>query len=398
MSRPASARTCRLRLSSRTRPGAPGGARATTICSQARRVGVGLARCVARLRPAARPAPGDLEVLHRAARRARARRRWLDPANGAYVLRLLDRAIAGCLGGEFAAMVTAPVHKGVINDAGIPFTGHTEYLAEQTRHVTGGDDAGGRRRCASRWRPRICRCAQLPMRLRRKPRRDHSHPASRSRRPLRHCRTRASWWPVSIRMPARADISGARKSRSSLRCSMRLRARGHGPARPAAGRHAVHAAHARPTATAVLAMYHDQGLPVLKHASFGGGVNVTLGLPIMRTSVDHGTALDLAGSGRADPGSLLAAVELAIEMARAPVVFRRDASVARARLGDLRRGALVLDGRRLPGAHHFVDRGGDARVVPGRVDPQHVRQQGHEVALLLRVPRRPATRRSRPSS
>jgi len=68
---------------------------------------------------------------------------------------------------------------------------------------------------------------------------------------------------------------------------------------------------------AVLAMYHDQGLPVLKHASFGGGVNVTLGLPIVRTSVDHGTALDLAGSGRADPGSLFAAVELAIDMARA---------------------------------------------------------------------------------
>ncbi|HAF54092.1 MAG TPA: 4-hydroxythreonine-4-phosphate dehydrogenase PdxA, partial [Thauera sp.] len=68
---------------------------------------------------------------------------------------------------------------------------------------------------------------------------------------------------------------------------------------------------------AVLAMYHDQGLPVLKHASFGGGVNVTLGLPIIRTSVDHGTALDLAGSGRADPGSLFAAIELAIEMATA---------------------------------------------------------------------------------
>lgn len=67
---------------------------------------------------------------------------------------------------------------------------------------------------------------------------------------------------------------------------------------------------------AVLAMYHDQGLPVLKHASFGGGVNVTLGLPIVRTSVDHGTALDLAGTGRADPGSLFAAVELAIELAR----------------------------------------------------------------------------------
>lgn len=68
---------------------------------------------------------------------------------------------------------------------------------------------------------------------------------------------------------------------------------------------------------AVLAMFHDQGLPVLKHASFGGGVNVTLGLPIIRTSVDHGTALDLAGTGRADPGSLFAAVGLAISMARA---------------------------------------------------------------------------------
>lgn len=239
----------------------------------------------------------------------------LNPANSAYVLATLDRAIAGCLSGEYDAMVTAPVQKSVINQAGIAFTGHTEYLAERsgarqvvmmlvggglrialaTTHLPLADvpraitrqgllavlqvidgDLRKRFRIAS---PRILVAGLNP----------HSGESGHLGRE-----------EIDVVEPAIADARAAGIAASgpipadTLFVPARLR-----------------------EADCALALYHDQGLPVLKYASFGRGVNVTLGLPFVRTSVDHGTALELAGTGRADPGSLIEAIELALELASA---------------------------------------------------------------------------------
>ena len=239
----------------------------------------------------------------------------LDPGNARYVLKVLDRAIAGCLSGEFDAMVTAPVQKSVLNDAGIPFTGHTEYLAEKagarvvmmlvggglrvalaTTHlplsevsgnITGegleqtlrilDSDLKKRFRIA---RPRILVSGLNP----------HSGESGHLGREDMDVIAPA----IAAAQAAGIDASGPVPA-DTLFVPERLK-----------------------DADCALAMYHDQGLPVLKYASFGRGVNVTLGLPFVRTSVDHGTALDLAGTGRADPGSLIEAVKLAIELAQTP--------------------------------------------------------------------------------
>jgi 4-hydroxythreonine-4-phosphate dehydrogenase len=237
----------------------------------------------------------------------------LDPANARHVLALLDRAIAGAVSGEFAAIVTAPVQKSVINDAGVPFTGHTEYLAERTgaalpimllaagslrvalatthlplRAVSDAitpelldatfrilnDDV---RRLWGIARPRIAACGLNP----------HAGESGHLGRE-----------DVDVIAPA---IERARRAGMLV----------DGPM-PA---DTVFVPRHLSNYDVVLAMYHDQGLPVLKHAGFGHAVNVTLGLPIVRTSVDHGTALDLAGTGRADAGSLLAATTLAMDFA-----------------------------------------------------------------------------------
>ncbi|MGZ8209059.1 MAG: 4-hydroxythreonine-4-phosphate dehydrogenase PdxA [Burkholderiales bacterium] len=236
----------------------------------------------------------------------------IDPANSPYVLRTLAEAADGCTRGTFDAMVTAPVHKGVINDAGIPFTGHTEFLAERTgaAHVV-MMLVGGRMRVA---------LATTHLALR-------DVPAALTRENL--ARTLEV---LRADLVARFAIARPRILVAGL--NPHAGESGH------LGREeidviapVVEAARARgedvigplpadtlfqpdrlEQADAVLAMYHDQGLPVLKHASFGAGVNVTLGLPIIRTSVDHGTALDLAGSGRAQVGSLITAIELAAEL------------------------------------------------------------------------------------
>ena len=237
----------------------------------------------------------------------------LDPRNARYVLAVLDRAIAGCLSGEFDAMVTAPVHKGVINDAGIPFTGHTEYLAHRTRTpqvvmmLVGGGlrvalatthlalaevpgaitrrglgatlrvlDADLRRRFRIR-RPRILVAGLNPHSG------EQGHLGMEERRVIEPALRAARARGIRAEGPIPAD---------TLFVPARMR-----------------------DADCALAMYHDQGLPVLKYASFGRGVNVTLGLPFVRTSVDHGTALDLAGTGRADPGSLVEALRLAARLA-----------------------------------------------------------------------------------
>jgi 4-hydroxythreonine-4-phosphate dehydrogenase len=237
-----------------------------------------------------------------------------DPANGRHVLSLLDRALDGCRRGEFAAMVTAPVQKSTINEAGIPFTGHTEYLAERTgtpRVVM--MLAGGGLRVA-------LATTHLPL---------AAVPAAITREGLvatlriidRELRER-----FGIRRPRilvaglnpHAGESGhmGREEIEVISPALQdLRREGlalEGPL-PA---DTLFTARLLAGADAVLAMYHDQGLPVLKHAAFGRAVNVTLGLPVIRTSVDHGTALDLAGTGDVDAGSLEEAVALAIDLAR----------------------------------------------------------------------------------
>jgi len=237
----------------------------------------------------------------------------LDAANARYVLAVLDRAISGCLQGEFAAMVTAPVQKSVINDAGIAFTGHTEYLAERaaTEHVVMMLVGGGLRVALA--------TTHLP--LSDVPRAITADSLLKTLRVLdRDLRQRFRLPQPRILVAGlnphsgesghlgREDIEVVRPAIAAARAAG-IDASGPIPA------DTLFVPERLKNADAVLAMYHDQGLPVLKYASFGRGVNVTLGLPFVRTSVDHGTALDLAGTGRADPGSLREALELAIELA-----------------------------------------------------------------------------------
>jgi 4-hydroxythreonine-4-phosphate dehydrogenase len=238
----------------------------------------------------------------------------LDTRNARWVLGLLDTALQGCRSGEYDAMVTAPVQKSVINDAGIAFTGHTEYLAGHcgvahpvmllaagslrvalaTTHlplaavsgaITGAvlDDTLRiiHSDLTEKWgitAPRIGVCGLNP----------HAGESGHLGRE-----------EVDVIMPAIARAVGRG-----------IRASGPWPA------DTIFTPRQLTQFDVVLAMFHDQGLPVLKHAGFGEAVNVTLGLPILRTSVDHGTALDLAGTGRADAGSLRAAITLAAELAR----------------------------------------------------------------------------------
>ena len=238
----------------------------------------------------------------------------LDPANARYVLRLLDAAVEGCAAGRFDAMVTAPVHKGVINDAGIGFTGHTEYLAERTgarlpvMMLVGG---GLRVALATTHLPLAAVSAAItPGRL--------SDVLTILTTDLRTKFGIAAPRILVCGLNPHAGEGGhlGREELDVIEPTLlRLRDAGLQLTGPVPADTAFLperlAGH-----DAVLAMYHDQGLPVLKRAAFGAGVNVTLGLPIVRTSVDHGTALDLAGTGRADPGSLLAATQLAVELGR----------------------------------------------------------------------------------
>ena len=272
----------------------------------------GAARPIRDYRRAATPGPGDIEVLHCPLVRD-SRAGHLDPANAPYVLGTLDRAIAGCTSGEFAAMVTAPVSKAVINDAGIAFTGHTEYLAAKahTAMVVMLLVGGGLRVALATTHLSL---ADVPQAITRE------GLEATLRIIVRDLRQR---FGIAVPRVLVAGLNphageGGHLGREEIEviapAIARLRAEGldvEGPI-PA---DTVFVPARMATADCVLAMYHDQGLPVLKYASFGGGVNVTLGLPFIRTSVDHGTALDLAGSGRADAGSLIAAVKLACEMA-----------------------------------------------------------------------------------
>jgi len=282
----------------------------------ARALELGLAIELIKVAPAAwpdRPAPAGALYVWDTPLGAPVVTGQLDTANAAYVLDTLTRAGQGCLDGTFAGMITAPVHKGVINDGGVAFSGHTEFLAELTRTpqvvmllATAGlrvalvtthlplrevADAidrqtlldvtrilhGDLQRNFGVARPRILVCGLNP----------HAGEGGHL---------------------GREEIEIIEPALDSLRAEG-LDLVGPLPADTLfTPKHLEHC-------DAVLAMYHDQGLPVLKHKGFGAAVNVTLGLPIIRTSVDHGTALDLAGSGRIDTGSLKVALETAYSMA-----------------------------------------------------------------------------------
>lgn len=257
---------------------------------------------------------GCPHVEHVALERARVAGK-LDPANAAYVLRILDRAIDGCLAGEYDAMVTAPVQKSIINDAGIAFTGHTEYLAERAHsdHVVMMLVGGGLRVALV--------TTHLP--LSEVPKAVTQEKIFQTLRVLDHDLRRQ----FRLQRP-RILVAGLNPHSGESGHLGREDLEVIAPAIAAAAAAGIVASGPIPADTlfvperlknadCALAMYHDQGLPVLKYASFGRGVNVTLGLPFVRTSVDHGTALDLAGTGRADPSSLIEAVKLAIDLASA---------------------------------------------------------------------------------
>lgn len=237
----------------------------------------------------------------------------LDPANSRYVLRTLEIAADGCRDGLFDAMATAPVHKGIINDAGIPFTGHTEFLQERL-HVPQVVMmlAGGGMRVA-------LATTHLPL---------HEVAAAITREGLeRTLRVLRSDLVRRFAIPQpRIIVAGLNPHAGESGHLGREEIEVITPVLEKLRSEGYHLIGPLPADTlfqperlkhcdCVLAMYHDQGLPVLKYASFGGGINITLGLPVIRTSVDHGTALELAGTGKAKPESLIAAIELAAELA-----------------------------------------------------------------------------------
>jgi 4-hydroxythreonine-4-phosphate dehydrogenase len=233
--------------------------------------------------------------------------------NGAYVLQTLQRAIDGCESGEFDAMSTAPVHKGIINDAGIAFTGHTEFLAEQTdteQVVMMLVGAGMRVALVTRHLPLTEVSAAITPSVLETTIRILHHDL------VHHFGIADPRILVAGLNPHAGEggYLGTEEITTITPVLEKLRGEGMTLLGPLPA-DTLFTPHNLAKGDCVLAMYHDQGLPVLKHASFGGGVNVTLGLPIIRTSVDHGTALDIAGKGVAEIGSLLAAIELAIELA-----------------------------------------------------------------------------------
>ena len=238
----------------------------------------------------------------------------LDTANAAYVLEMLDLALAGCVAGEFSAMVTAPVHKGIINDAGIAFTGHTEYLAAHT----------GTARVVMLLAGAGLRVALATTHLALK-----DVPAAITAESLLatlqilHQDLQTKFGIVSPRILV-AGLNphageGGHMGREEIEVIIpvlkKLRAEGMDVVGPLPA-DTLFTKNVLAGSDAQLAMYHDQGLAVLKYAAFDEGINVTLGLPVIRTSVDHGTALDLAGTGRASANSLFAAVDAAIDMAQ----------------------------------------------------------------------------------
>ncbi|WP_437880210.1 4-hydroxythreonine-4-phosphate dehydrogenase PdxA [Pseudomonas sp. LRF_L74] len=239
----------------------------------------------------------------------------LDKANAGYVLETLVRAGKGCLDGTFAGMITAPVHKGIINEGGIAFSGHTEFLAELTHTgqvVMMLATHGLRVALVTTHLPlKDVAAAITPERLARVTRILHAD--------LRDKFGLANPRILVCGLNPHAGEGGhlGREEIEVIEPTLaRLREEGMDLVGPLPADTLFTPKHLE-QCDAVLAMYHDQGLPVLKYKGFGAAVNITLGLPIIRTSVDHGTALDLAGSGRIDTGSLKVALETASQMAAA---------------------------------------------------------------------------------
>jgi 4-hydroxythreonine-4-phosphate dehydrogenase len=236
----------------------------------------------------------------------------LSVANSHYVLETLARACDGCLNGEFAALITGPVHKGVINDAGIPFTGHTEFFADRA----GGDLV------VMMLATEALRVALATTHL---PLKDVS--AAITRDTLHEVITilhRDLQQKFGLPNPhifvcglnphaGESGHMGREEIDTIIPALNELRQQGIQLTGPLPADTLFQPKYLQ-QADAVLAMYHDQGLPVLKFQGFGRAVNITLGLPFIRTSVDHGTALELAGLGQAEPGSFITALNLAITM------------------------------------------------------------------------------------
>ncbi len=286
----------------------------TLLEERARQIGVSVD--VTRLAPDAdipEHKPGLLPVIPLPVAATVTRGR-LNPDNARYVLDCLQLAARGCLDGRFDALVTGPVHKGVINEAGIPFSGHTEFLAGM---------------CGNVHPVMLLVAGQLRVAL------VTTHlPLTEVSRNITPERLRRV---IHILHSGLQDMFGIEKPVIAV-CGLNPHAGegghlGHeeidiiGPLLDEMRQEGLAVIGPLPADTAftpqgsgdadgILCMYHDQGLPVLKYAGFGKAVNVTLGLPIIRTSVDHGTALELAGSGRADAGSIVAATWLAIDLIR----------------------------------------------------------------------------------
>ena len=233
----------------------------------------------------------------------------LNPANAPAVIAALDRAVDGCLEGRFKALVTGPVQKSIINEAGIPFSGHTEHLRDRC----GAADvlmllaAGGLRVALATTHLPL---SEVPKAV------TKDLLESKLKLLLVGLRTQFGLSRPRVLVTGLNPHAGeaghlGREEIDTIEpvCA-RLRALGEAVTGPLPADTAFTPYHLA-DADAVLAMYHDQGLPVLKHAGFGDAVNITLGLPFIRTSVDHGTALDLAGTGKADCSSLEAAIALA---------------------------------------------------------------------------------------
>ena len=245
----------------------------------------------------------------------------LNKANGIYVLARLDRALAGCQSGEFATMVTAPVHKGVINEAGIHFTGHTEYLAEKTDTPLVVMMLAGQTECG----PLRVALATTHLPLRAVPDAITADLLEKTLRIL-DADLRSKYGLSQPRILV-AGLNphageGGYLGREEIEVIEPVLARLRYEGLQLSGPHPADTMFTPPVLAqgdAVLAMYHDQGLTALKYATFGHGINVTLGLPIIRTSVDHGTALALAGTGKADAGSLFEALAEATRMAQRKV-------------------------------------------------------------------------------
>ncbi len=237
----------------------------------------------------------------------------LDERNGMYVLSTLQRAAEGCMNGEFAALVTGPVHKGVINRAGVSFSGHTEFFAQQSETaqvVMMLATEGLRVALVTTHIPLGCVSKAITeARLKQVIRILHADLVSKFGIPS------PKIYVCGLNPHAgedgclgREEIDVISPTLEQLRQQEYMDLIGPLPA------DTIFQEKYLADADTVLAMYHDQGLPVLKYKGFGKSVNITLGLPFIRTSVDHGTALELAGTGQADTGSLWTALSHALEL------------------------------------------------------------------------------------